>query len=318
MQATRRPPTKQFGHAVTQAVLLLCGAIFLIWLGWTSREQLAEVFASVFPGVFFSAVILGVVFMAAQGLLFTFLLAKHGNQRGDSDAISAFLISQPGKYIPGKVWSAVMQKIVLGRRYSLGGVAIANVELVVIGAIHMTALGLACQFYQRPLLAGLSIAAGLALGMAIMRLPTGALAARMPPAVARLLKLPAIQAHEEPVSMRDALGVSLALLGLNLAASFLVLLAAGDAIPAGQSVEILAIFYLGFAASFAAIPVPAGIGVREAAIVGIGLLLAPHVDGALLVSVALLARAWQLATDLLCFGLGVTMLARKCHHTKRP
>ena len=298
----------QRGKAALRLLLSMLGASVLCALAWTARDELAQVFRSVDPGYFGAAVLLGTVFLFIQGVFFDALLAKHGRGSPARDVIAAFLLSQPGKYLPGKIWSAVMQSVTLGRKHAIANVAMTNVELVLVGMIHMGALGVAALLVSQPVAALATLAIGLICAASIMVLPSAALLSRLPTAIRRLLHLPDTGTDLSRGEWSKAIWLNALLGATNLVASLAVLLAAGDTIAAQQYPPILAVLYLGFAASFLT-PVPAGIGVREAATVALGLALAPGIDAAIFISVALLARCWQLITDLACFVLGASMLA---------
>lgn len=304
-----KQPSRNIGRAALRSLLLLTGAAVLGWLGWTARDEFMRVLGSIEPGYFAAAVLIGTVFMLAQGWLFAMLLAKHGGGSRPMEVLAAFLASQPGKYIPGKIWQAVMQTLTLGRNHSLGSVAIANVELVLIGMVHMASLGGAALFFDRPVIALTLLLAGIALAARITTMPSAALIARLPTRLSRALQPTGTGTVDNPMTVPAALGASLLLALLNLVAALGVLVSAGGAVVPSQYAGILAVFYLGFAASFLALPVPAGLGVREVATVALGLVLSPQIDSHTLISVALLARCWQLATDMICLGVGATMLA---------
>jgi hypothetical protein len=296
---------------------MLCGAATVGWLAWTARDDLATVFRSVLPDVFIAAVIAGVLFTAVQSVLFFRLAVKHDCQSEARELMAAFLVSQLAKYVPGKIWSVVTQSLVLGRPDGFTGIAIANVELVAIGAIHMTTLGMVGLWLHNRFVVATILVGGLILGGAVMVFPTTSLFRRLPAVVLKALRLNPTLSAERTMSVRHALALSGGLLGLNLVASVCVLLAAGSSVPVGEHIAILSVLYLSFATSLMAVPVPAGLGVREAATVGLGLLLAPQVASSLLVSIALLVRCWQLATDTACLGVGAAMLAIRQPPTHR-
>jgi glycosyltransferase 2 family protein len=303
-----KPSSRNIGRAALRTLLLLGGAAVLCLLGWTARDEFMRILGSVEPGYFALTVLIGTVFMFAQGRLFAMLLAKHGGDSNSMGVLAAFLASQPGKYVPGKIWQAVMQSLTLGRKHTLGSVAVANVELALIGIVHMTTLGGATLFIERPAISLAFLVAGVALAARIATMRTTALIARLPTRLSSAIQPAGAGTDDNPMTMPAALGASLLLAGLNLVAALGVLISVGDAIAPAQYAGILAVFYLGFAASFLALPVPAGLGVREAATVALGLILSPEVDGHTLISVALLVRCWQLATDMICLGAGATIL----------
>jgi len=293
-----------------RAVLTLAGLLILGWFAWRSRHAFGEVLAGTQPLRFLLACVLGIVFTIVQGMLFSHLVHKHSRGNAAGPLMAAFLLSQPGKYIPGRIWSTFAQSIALRQSSSLGCLAVANVELAIIGMIQMTALGIACLHPTPIALSVGAFALATLTCVVIMLLPTISWLARGLPGLARWLHLPAIDADRRVPRLREAFALTLLSLATNFAASWSVLLAADASIPAAIRLPLLASLYLGFAAGVLALPVPAGIGVREAATVGLGAMLAPQVPAALLVSVTLLVRCWQLVTDVSCLGLGLLLQAR--------
>jgi len=225
--------------------------------------------------------------------------------------MAAFLLSQPGKYIPGKIWPAVMQSMVLDDPRNFSGIALANVELVAIVIIQMATLGIACQWFNSPFVALVALLCGLVLNTLIVLFPTAMLINRVSSRLAALLQIVPKAGDNRHGIFRIAILLSVAAIGFNLAGSLGVLFAAGPSITYEEYAPILASLYLAFAASLLIVPVPAGVGVREAAAVGVGLLVAPEIPSAILISVALLARCWQLLVDATCLGLGAILLALK-------
>jgi len=303
----KRVPHLFADRRVYRIALLLCGAVVLTWLAWEARNDLQRVLASTHPSVFVAAVALGVLFMAAQGMLFSRLMTKHGSQNETGNLVAAFLLSQPGKYIPGKIWSPVMQSFALKQETSFAGIAIANMELAAIAIIQTTALGVACLRPGSPLVITCALAAALSLSIAVMMLPTAMLIARASPRLTTMLRIRPPGNGYRNTPLREAIALAGVTLGANFLASWCVLSAAGSVIPSGAHAPILSSLYLGFATSMLAIPVPAGIGIREAATAGVGAYIAPGIPNSLIISIALLARCWQLAVDGTCLGVGAML-----------
>lgn len=287
---------------------MFSGLAVLAAMAWMARHELAVAVRGISLPGFLGAVLLGILLTTLQGRLFHELLGKHGGRSRTRDVVAAFLVSQPGKYVPGKVWPALMQSLTLGRAHSLLGLGIANVEIVLLGMVQMTLLGAACLLFPHPL-AVLALLAGVVVTTVQTVAPTAKLLGRMPDGLKRRLRLsPGATAPDHPVPLARAAWLNLAATLANVGASSSLLLAAGELVPPDQIASILAVLYLGFAASFLVVPVPAGVGVREAATVGLGMLITPEVPATTLVAVSLLARAWQLAVDAGGFGLGVALL----------
>ena len=131
-------------------VLLLLGLGAIAWLAWANRVPFGAMLRSVQPTAFALAIASGVLFTATQGALYILLMRKHGQHASPRMLMAAFLVSQPGKYVPGKIWMPLMQSVALGNHGRLVEVAIANVELAALGLLQMTTLGLALLWRESP------------------------------------------------------------------------------------------------------------------------------------------------------------------------
>jgi glycosyltransferase 2 family protein len=302
------PKDSAWSRSLVRSVLFVTGLGAILAMAWIVREELIALWSTLQIGFMALAIVAGVVFMATQGLLFRVLMAKHGAPATTSTIIAAFLVSQPGKYIPGKVWPVMMQTAALGRGHGLTRVALANLELIGISMLHMTGLGFACLWLNEPPLAGAAIAVVTFLGASIIVSRSERIASHLPRRVRRLLGLEVITGTRLVYRLGRAILLSGGLVGINLLASLCVLLALGEFLPRELYAPVLAVLYLSFAASMLVVPMPAGIGVREGASVGLAMLLAPEVPAHIIVSVALLARSWQLLTDGASFTIGAGLL----------
>lgn len=295
-------------RSLVRPFFLLTGLVAIIAMAWIAREELIALWSTLQISMMALATVAGVILMTTQGVLFRVLMAKHGSSATSSKLIATFLVSQPGKYIPGKVWPMVMQAATLGRGHGLARVALANLELIGISMLHMTGLGLACFWLHEPWLAATAAAAATILGALIVVSRTERIASHLPKRIRQLLGLEVITETRHAFSTGRAIVLSGSLIVINLLTSLCVLLALGPFLPRELYAPVLAVLYLGFAASMLVVPMPAGIGVREGASVGLAMLMAPEVPAHLIVSVALLARSWQLLTDGVSFAIGASFL----------
>lgn len=299
-------------------LLFATGLIVLLAMAGIAREEIVGLLSALHLGLMALAILAGVIFLTVQGVLFSALMAKHGAPATSGAHISAFLVSQPGKYIPGKVWPVVLQAAALGRGHGLVKVAFANLELVGIGIVHVTGLGLACLWLHKPSLAASIVLAAILLGGLIVIMPTDRIAAYLPMRLRSQLDLTTINGTQRHGDAKGrAMLLSAAAVGTNLLASFCVLLAVGEALPRDLYAPVLAVLYLGVAASILALAVPAGLGLREAASVGLGMLLVPEVPSPLIVSVALLMRIWQLVNDAAVFAIGAAAIQMSRHRSAK-
>lgn len=298
-------------RAMVRSLLCVAGIGLMLGLAWYSRENLAKVVATMRPSVFLAAVLAGVGLALVQGVYFWRLMLKNGSASQAGEAIVAFLVSQPGKYLPGKVWSPLIQRASLGRGSSLLTIGVSNVELALSALAQMTSLGAACLAIHQPMLVFLCLLAGLLASTALLRFHILHWLAQVMPLVAARLGFITPATGAPQVGFIDALLYSAVIMASTLLASWLVLAAMGTGAPLSEQASILGTLFLGFSSSLLAFPVPAGVGVREAATAGIGLLTAPGIPEAQLITIALFARVWQLAVDLACLVLGLALMARR-------
>lgn len=295
-------------RAWSRTALALVGAGVLCWLGWHSRSDLSQVFASTSPVGIAVATMGGVALNVVFGLQLDELLTKQGGTHARQRRIAAYLLSQPGKYVPGKIWSAVMQSFALRRESGITTITLANLELAVIAVIQSTGLGAACLLRQQPAWAIAALIAAMMATMLVARLPSGRIIVKISSRMQRWLRLAALQSRPEPGTYRTQLQLALAALACSFLASWCLVDAAQPMIAPDQILPLLACLYLGFAASVLVVVIPAGIGVREAAVVGLGRMIAPEIEPTLIISVALLIRCWQLLVDVVSLCLGTFLL----------
>ena len=279
-------------------LLALAGGAVLAWLAWHSRTDLLHVLHGVSPSWMALSVTAGVALNVIYGLLFDRILSKYSGHQHPTLLVAVYLMSQPGKYLPGKVWQAVMQTMALGRHSNATSVGMANVELSLAAVLSATGLGLACLFVGNATLAAITIAATLAAGWALVSFPSGHALLSMLPRLRTWLRSGADGELPRESGVVFLLVLTTAALALNFAASWWLLVSANTSLSSLQRAHVLASLWLGIAASLLALPIPAGLGIREAAVAGLGTLLVPEIPAGMLISIALLARCWQLLVDV--------------------
>jgi len=289
--------------------MTLLGFGLLGWLAWHYREELIRLIAICDIGLLSLSIALGIVFTFIQSLLFTALVHKHGNQTSNLILASAYLVSQPGKYIPGKVWSLAMQSFAMGNRAQISHITLANIELAIVSAIQTVVMGAALFYFDSPLTVILVATAGLITCTGATVFPLADWLKRLAPRLSSSMGLSAAPTGVDRLGIPRVIGLNAASMAANLTAAWCVLLAAGSGIPTVDRLPILSSIYLGIAAGILALPVPAGLGVREAAAAGLGALLSPTVSAPMIISVSLLFRCWQILVDIGCTVLGA-LLAR--------
>lgn len=285
-------------------LLALAGVLVLAWLAWHSHNDLLHVLRRVSPYWIAASIGAGIALNVVYGLLFDCILSKYNGHPRSVLHVAVYLMSQPAKYVPGKVWQAVMQSIVLRGRSSFASVGITNIELSVVAVLHATGLGLACLFAGNPPFAAAIAAATIACGWALVRFPSGRTLLTLIPRLRYLLRPGTGEEQTQATGPATLLLLTAAALAMNFAASWWLLIAAHTGLTPLQISHLLASLWLGIAASLLALPVPAGLGIREAVMTGLGTVLAPDVPTNLMISIALLVRGWQLLVDFLSLCVG--------------
>ena len=239
-------------------------------------------------------------------------LATLGSPVSARPAVAIFCIGQLGKYLPGSVWPVVVQAQLTSRRgvpaehVVLAG-ALALTEAVVaslaLGLIAVPSLIEAADVPgQTPVLLAVVVAvvlAGLVVGLSPRLVASVVLAAL------RVTRRPPLAVPVTRGGLGSVLGwaaLSVALLGAHGAA-----LAAAMGFSWSVAVAAASANALAQLAGLLAVPVPAGLGVREAVLVAV---MAPVAPLSAALAMAVLSRLVRTAADLATAGLARAALGR--------
>jgi uncharacterized membrane protein YbhN (UPF0104 family) len=251
------------------------------------------------PGWLVLAAIASLLSVAAPVQTWRSSLRAIGGSLPLEPAASVFFVGQLGKYLPGSVWPLLAQ-MELGQRYGLARqqVAVAGALPLVLSVIVTGALGLLVL----PLAGSLPVWE-VALLLAFVVVGATLLWPRILDAVmARLLRL--LRRPPLPAAVRGD-GVAASVGWSVVAAAGLVLQA--DLIARGLGADATGTalaggaLLVGITLGIVVVPVPAGAGIREAAIV---LLLHGHLGTAEATALALLSRLLLALADLTIAGVG--------------
>jgi len=293
---------------ILRLTLLVTGLGVVLWLAWTARADVAHLVSTIKPGWSVAAVLLGVALNILQGIVFSVLLRKHGTPGTAVAHIEAYLLSLVGKYLPGGIWAAVSQAAAIPTPGSLRAVLLVNLELAAINILLLTGIGVA-SIPSLPLIGSSLVVCAtcvllaITLRQQIMTIVLNMIAQQFP-----RLRISVPGESAAPPTWPSAVRFAIAMLALCAATSIAVILASGqaslNAVPA-----VLALLCLGWTAGLIAIPVPAGIGVREASTLALWTILPNSLARGAVIAVMILVRVWQLAVDLLSFGLALVIRA---------
>lgn len=261
------------------------------------------------PGWLAAALVLATINLFWMGAVWVFLYRAGGGGLGYPRGMRVWLATNLGRYIPGKVWQ-------------LSGLA---VHLRQTGESGALALGSALAFQVVTLLTGLAAGVGIvgARPGVLPVLPGGpaltfALVAVLlllllhPAVVGKGMRLTARLLREEmpaaePPDGRALAAAAVAMLGAwgiyGLGLWCLLRGVTGGHV-AGPAV-LTGVFAASYVAGYLVLVAPGGLVVREGAMAGLLVAVAP-VGGAVAAALALLARVWVTLSELL--GLGLSML----------
>ncbi len=308
-----RPPWKRVA-----AWGFLCVAVGL--LGWAllSRwDEVAPALAQVGWSAFALATLAASVALAFNALSWRAVMRAVGLAAPVGEAAAVFLISQPGKYVPGAVWPVLAQAEFarehgVSRAKALTGSLVAMiVGVATAGVVGATALLAAAPGSLADYWWAVVVAVGL-------------VALLVPPVLARVVAL-ALR-----VTRRGDQVVAIGARPLVISAGWSVLnwLALGvqawlllrPLAPHAQSAVALATgaFALSWLVGFLVVIAPAGIGPREAALVAA---LASVATAPQALAVAVLSRAAMTVADLMGLAVGLALRAARtrrgaAHHPR--
>jgi hypothetical protein len=223
-----------------------------------------------------------------------------GGQRLDHGA--ALVLSQLGKYVPGGIWQATGQ-VGLARTTGVGmqrGAVAFSVLALTQTTAGMTYLVLLALTWHdtTPIVRVLLVVAAIAALALLDRRWMVWLLSRIPRTRS---------ASQELIPAQRAVLVAYCMNLLTLAAagaSYLILL--GDLVPVDRPLEVLAAYATAWTVGFLALPIPSGLGIREAVLAGLLHASFPS-------SVIVAASVYQRLTSIAAEGF---MAALAAHHLR--
>ena len=293
-----------FGIALVVALVL----VFISLRVSSLSDDLASAPGVGRPGLLVAGCLLYGTTLIAYGLLWRTIMRSLDDARPHLfDSLATFYATWLGRYVPSSL-PYVAGKFVLGQRLGHGKAALAasvlyeNALIVSIAAstsavvIPLTLAGTG----GKPLLL-FGAAIGGAAGLVVLLPPVFQ---RLLTAVARVLRREAL--GNAVLSGRDLVNAAAtAMVGLLLnGASFALILAAFVDLNVVELIAAGAIFNLAGAAGVAAVPVPSGLGVREAVLIG---LLQVFVPVEVAIAAAVVTRLGAIGLDV---GFGLASGAR--------
>ncbi|MEJ2334056.1 MAG: lysylphosphatidylglycerol synthase domain-containing protein [Gemmatimonadales bacterium] len=276
--------------------------------GSTTASRIAR------PEWLLAAVGLGTLNLLGMAALWTWLARRWGEDIRYPEGMAAWIGSNLGRYIPGKVWqlaglAAFMRGT--GRSGSVGLVSALVFQIVVlvsgIAAALLTLGNRIGDAFGGSLLlpVGLAVVLSLILHPGILRRATAALA--------KLLRehgstVPSVIEPERPTDRAYSwlLGVALLVAWWVYGAGFWFLVAGVSEAPVSDIRTLTGVFAASYVAGYLSMVTPGGLIVREGAMTVL-LAAATPLPAAAAVGIALLARLWTIVSELAAFGIAVLL-----------
>lgn len=276
--------------------------------GSTSGSRIAR------PGWLLAAVGLGALNLLGMAALWTWLARRWGEDVRYPEGMAAWVGSNLGRYIPGKVWqlaglAAFMRGTGRSGSVALVSALVFQIVVLVSGiAAALLTLGnrISDAFGGSILLpVGLAVVLALILHPGILRRATAALAKLLRedgPAVSSLIE------RERPTGGAYSwmLGVALLLAWWVYGAGLWFLIAGVSEGPVSDIRTLTGVFAASYVAGYLSIVTPGGLIVREGAMTLL-LTAATPLPAAAAVGIAVLARLWTIVSELAAFAIAVLL-----------
>ena len=291
---------------IIRTLLLTAGIFFiavLISQGW---QEIRHILKETKPGLFLLSILFAVTGNLILSILFRNSLRKYGHEITIRMTNKLFFYGQIAKYVPGKIWSIVLQKSFLEKAGSTSAILFSNIDLMAISIIINATIALCLILFNISLVFPLLIyVTG---GIACLIVSRSRLIYTLARAILIKFKqlggIPSLHKDGASSSMFIALYYS-TIWFCYLIAWFLVI-SASFGLSIRESSVYIAFLGLSWIVGTLAFFVPAGMGVRE----GVFIVLARYagIDASIetLTSIAVITRIWLMLQEL--GGAGIVFL----------
>jgi uncharacterized membrane protein YbhN (UPF0104 family) len=295
----RRVATIVFLIAAAVAVVLLGAGQ---WSAWSElRAQAADYDWELGPGWLALAGLLGVGVLAGTARVWAWLFQRAGGSTGPREAMAAWLGSNLGRYLPGKIWQLTGLAAYLRARGDSGATGVA-VSLALQAVTLLTGLAIGVAFAGSELVTAVG-------PWRLLLLVVFLLLCAQPAAIRALTRLGGRVLREPgsgdiPLPQRD-LGVVVLLLVSVWAVTGLGFWALlhGLVGPGGPSMLVATgVYAASYVIGYLVLIAPGGLVVREGMMTGLLVSLASMPVG-VAAAVAVAARLWMTLAEVIAFGL---------------
>lgn len=273
------------------------GVLFLLYLFFQSRHDILFHLGRTNLTFLALSLIIALAGNGVQSLLFRDLMKKYGVPLDGSCALRMFFYGQIAKYIPGRVWSVIMQRMLIDRGGSLMALVHANIDQMIFSICIMSLISLnfLAAAGEVALLFGCTlVAAGMAVAMMKSR--------TMARVTQRMIRH--FSAHETIACQEYGFIDGGRITGyfvvnlISALAAYYLLFYAVFGLGLRESAFYISCLGLAWLAGAIALVVPAGIGVREGVFIALARYAESELQTELLVSIAVIVRCWVILQDL--------------------
>jgi uncharacterized membrane protein YbhN (UPF0104 family) len=286
------------------AVLAVAAAVFVGRALVRDRAEIGDALEGAAPGWLALAAVLAVVGMTAIALPWRRAIQLLGDDLPTSQAVRRYFVGEIGKYLPGGVWP-ILGRGELARRWGVRRAAAYGSVLLSLLALYLAAMFVVVAGLPALLSGGdgtgpIAVLALLPLGLLALHPRALRLAIGV---VERLAK----RSVDLPLpSWRESVGLVARYVPAWLAIGAATWAVARSLDPSAGLLEIGTAATLSWLVGFVLVPVPGGVGVREAAFVA----AAGSLDPGIAAAVAVAARVIFVLVDAIGAAIGSTLLRR--------
>ena len=291
---------------VARTALLLIGLLFILILARESWGEFSTLIGQVKLGQFSLSVMLSVFGNVAIAILFNRLLGKYGVKIPDLLAVKMHMVGQIAKYIPGKIWAVAYQVSYVAGISGARGVVLANLEMT-LSAMFMTSIiaFVLLLFSVNKVIALIVFLLGMIGFLLLYKTNVVNRSIKFLPRKFRSIEVLA-EAEGAPTNFMDGV-VFYLIFCFVYVFSYVLMLDAVFGFAFEESIIYIALLSAAWLAGVLAFIVPAGMGVREVFFVSVSSYVVPQHSIEILVSIAVLARFWQIIQELVGVSLLVFM-----------
>ena len=290
---------------VTRTFLLISGFLLVVVLTSKSWEESQNIFQGINLGFFILSLLAACCGNLFLSNLFRHSLRKYGYEITPRMTNKLFFYGQIAKYIPGKIWSIVLQKSLLEKAGSTGAILFSNIDLMLLSiTINATLAFCLILFETNFICAMVMFVAGVTVCLFINKSHHIYTVVRFILKKSRLFeKNPAL--HQDTISNKFIIFSYCVTWFFYLTAWFLMLSASFGLSMKLASVYI-AFLNLSWIVGILSFFVPAGIGVREVVFIALAKYSGLEASLETLASIAVITRLWIMLQE--AGGAGITFL----------